>query len=175
MAEREELASRINKIMENYLSCASLVNKQEIFDVFYNKLTTPQNFKEEWGGIFAPTSSGPIRLNMTPEHINQYFKVLTKKLNGYKTRVETNKKICKNYKTPKFELITALELARDAFYESFPAVKNSYKRDKNNKLVNVKDNLFDVYNRRSKGKEKKVDELTPEDANRLKKLQELYL
>jgi len=175
MIEREELASRVNKIMKTYVLCTSLVNKKKIFDEFYNKLTTPQNFKEEWGGIFAPSPSGPIRLNMTPEHIDEYFEVLTKKLDSYKKRVETNKITCKNYKTPEFELVTALELAREAFYESFPAVKDSYKRDKKNKLANVGDDLFDVYNKKSKGKEKRVDELTTEDANRLKKLQELHL
>ncbi|MBU1204881.1 MAG: hypothetical protein KKE93_03155 [Nanoarchaeota archaeon] len=175
MIEREELASRVNKIMETYVLCPNLVNKQKIFYEFYNKLTTPQNFKEEWGGIFAPSSSGPIRLNMTPEHIDQYFEVLTKKLDSYKKRIETNKINCKNYKTPEFEPVTASELAREAFYESFPPVKNSYKRDKNNKLANVGDDLFDVYNRRSKGKEKGVDELTPEDTAQLKKLQRLHL
>ena len=175
MIEREELASRVNKIMKTYVLCTNLVNKQKIFDEFYNKLTTPQNFKEEWGGIFAPSSSGPIRLNITPKHINQYFEVLTKKLDSYKKRVETNKINCKNYKTPEFEPITALEIAREAFYESFPAVKDSYKRDENNKLTKEGDNLFEVYNKGSKRKEKKVAELTPENIAQLKKLQRLHL
>lgn len=175
MIEREELASRVNKIMETYLSCANLGNKRnKIFDEFHNKLTEPQNFKEE-GGFFVPNTKGKIRLYMTPEHINPYFEVLTKKLDGYKKRVERNKIKCKDYETPKLEVSTASGLAKEAFDESLPPVRNSYKRDGNNKLVKGKDDLFEVCNKGPKSKGKNVTELTPKAESELKKLQRLHL
>ena len=175
MIEREELASRVNEIMETCLPYASLGdNREKIFKEFYNKLTEPQNFKEE-GGIFVPNTKGKINLNMTQEHINPYFKVLTKKLIDYKELVKTNEMKCKNYKTPQLEVITASRLAKEAFYESFLAVKDSYKQDENNKLANSKNDLFEICNKGLKGEGKKVVELTPEDADRLKNLQELHL
>jgi len=172
MIEREELASRVNKIMETYLSDEILGNnKQNVFVEFYNKLVEPQNFKEEGLGLLVPSPSGRIKLNMTPNHIKKYFKILTEKLIDYKEIIKKNKRECKNYKTPQIELTKAAELARGAFYESYTSVKDSYKQNKNEKQGKEKYNLSDVLNKKPKDE----NELTPEDADRLRELQELYL
>lgn len=178
MIEEQESREHINNKIEEYLGCANLENREKIFDRFYEPLINKHKFKEEWGNTVVPNCNGTIELIMTTRHKRQYLKILTKKLRDYRELVETNKEVCRYYKTPVFELSKAQGFAREAFNESFLMAKDSYKpklREYHESIKEKNDLSKSKKNKISRSKRKKYVKLPEEIASEFKKLQRLHL
>ncbi len=132
--ERKVGKEAINKaatiIGEGYPNVLSA--QAEILLKLYAPLLEEHLFQVAHGGAVAlpksSFSSNPQRkIGMTEEHRTAYCTTVEQKLREYTNMIARNKAANKSYQIPQFATEKAVEIAQEAFEESFRKTRGSYK------------------------------------------------
>lgn len=128
---REEISKAATIIGEGYPIILSA--QADVLLKLYAPLLEEQTFEVARGGVLAlPRSSfsgsQQIKTNMTEQHKAAYCATVEQKLQVYASLITRNKAANKSYKIPIFTEEKAVEIAQEAFEESFRNTRASYKR-----------------------------------------------
>ncbi len=104
----------------------------EVLLKLYNPLLEQQAFEIAYRGAFAlPKSSfnsgQQVKSDLSEEHKAAYCATVEQKLREYAALLQRNKAANKSYQIPQFTEEKAVEIAQEAFEESFKKTRDSYK------------------------------------------------
>lgn len=127
---REEISKAATIIGDGYPNVLSA--QAEILLKLYAPLLEEHLFQVAHGGAVAlpksSFSSNPQRkIGMTEEHRTAYCATVEQKLREYTNMIARNKVANKSYQVPQFATEKAVEIAQEAFEESFRKTRDSYK------------------------------------------------
>ncbi|MEK6921802.1 MAG: hypothetical protein AABX82_07985, partial [Nanoarchaeota archaeon] len=127
---REEITKVATIIGDGYPSVLS--SQAEVLLKLYAPFLEEQTFEiTHNGGVALPRSSfrggQQIKSDLSEEHKRVYCATVEEKLREYAKLIARNKAANKSYQTPQFTEEKAVEIAQEAFEESFRKTKTSYR------------------------------------------------